>query len=82
MDFLLVEGSRVHVVAEVKQSEETLHTPLAFLAHKLNNPRVFQLVKEIDRPLQRSQVEILPLAGWLGSLDTLCFKLFGAPRFD
>jgi uncharacterized protein len=82
VDFLLVEGSRVHVVAEVKQAEETLHKPLTFLAHKLGNPRVFQLVKEMERPLQRGNVEILPLAGWLGSLDALCFKLFGAPRFD
>jgi hypothetical protein len=81
-NFLLVEGSRVHIVAEVKQSEETLHKPLAFLARKLANPRVFQLVKEIDRPLQRGNVEILPLAGWLGSLDALCFKLFGTPKFN
>ena len=60
----------------------TLHKPLAFLAHKLGNPRVFQLVKEMDRSLQRGNVEILPLAGWLGSLDALCFKLFGTPQFD
>jgi hypothetical protein len=75
-------GSRVHIVAEVKQAEETLHKPLAFLANKLGNPRVFQLVKKMERPLQRGNVEILPLAGWLGSLDALCFKLFGAPRFN
>ncbi len=82
VDFLLAEGIRVHAIAEVKQSGDTLHQPLAFLAHKLGNARAFQLVKEMDRPLQRGNVEILPLAGWLGSLDALCFKLFGTPRFD
>jgi hypothetical protein len=79
VDFLLVEGSRVHVVAEVKQPEETLHKPLAFFAHKLGNPRVFQLAKEMERPLQRGNVEILPLAGDSSAPWTLFASNSSAP---
>jgi uncharacterized protein len=80
VDFLLAEGSKVHIVAEAKTSESTLHKPLAYLAQRLGNPRAFQVVKELDRPQQRGAIEILPLAAWLGSLDALFSMLFGSPR--
>ena len=68
VDFVVTRNRQVHWLIEVKTAEDTLSKHLAYYTEKLRPNAALQLVLHLDRPQERSGINILPLAPWLAGL--------------
>ena len=68
VDFVVTLNRRVHWLIEVKTSDDDVSRSLEYYKEKLQPKESLQLVLNLNRPLEKSGVKILPLAPWLESL--------------
>jgi len=68
VDFVVTENARVKWCIEVKEEDDHLHRPLAYLRERLKPAECLQLVRKLTRPKEVAGVKILPLAQWLEEL--------------
>jgi uncharacterized protein len=68
VDFLVTLNRRVHWLIEVKKSDDAIGVGFRYYVQKLKAKEPLQLVLNLDRPLERSGVKVLPLAPWLAAL--------------
>ena len=59
---------RVHWLIEVKSSDTDLGGGLKYYTEKLKPAESIQLVRNLERPLEKSGCKILPLGRWLENL--------------
>ncbi len=71
VDFVVTQNARVKWLIEVKEDDDHLHRPLAYLRERLKPAECIQLVKKLARPKEVAGVKILPLAGWLAELPQM-----------
>ena len=70
VDFVVTRNRRVHWLIEVKSSDTDLSGALRYYTEKLKPVESIQLVRNLERPLEKSGSRILPLGSWLESLTT------------
>lgn len=68
VDFVVTLNRRVHWLVEVTTSDGTFSKSLLYYTERLRPKLSLQLVLDLDRPLEKSGIRILPLARWLESL--------------
>src|SRR5213082_1813077 len=68
VDFVVTRNRRVHWLIEVKSSDTDLSGALRYYTDKLKPDESIQLVRNLERPLEKSGCRILPLGSWLESL--------------
>jgi predicted AAA+ superfamily ATPase len=66
VDFVVTRNRRVHWLIEVKSSDADLSRALKYYTDKLKPVDSIQLVRNLDRPLEKSGCKILPLGEWAG----------------
>jgi len=69
VDFVVTRNRRVHWLIEVKSSDADLSGALKYYTDKLKPAESIQLVRNLDRPLEKSGCKILPLGRWLEDLS-------------
>jgi predicted AAA+ superfamily ATPase len=69
VDFVVTRNRRVHWLIEVKSSDADLSRALKYYTDKLKPVDSIQLVRNLDRPLEKSGCKILPLGKWLEDLS-------------
>ena len=73
VDFVLTRKRRVHTLIEVKAADDSVAGGLKYYAAKLKPTSTVQLVQRLNRPQEKSGIQILPAAPWLE-------RLSGEPR--
>ncbi|HEY4214213.1 MAG TPA: ATP-binding protein [Steroidobacteraceae bacterium] len=68
VDFVVTHNRRVHWLIEVKSSDTGIGGGLRYYTQKLQPHQSFQLVRNLQRGLERSGIRIEPLGEWLGTL--------------
>ncbi|MEO8315233.1 MAG: hypothetical protein ABI645_10595 [Pseudomonadota bacterium] len=68
-DFVVTLNRRVHWLIEVKKSDDAVSTSLRYYHERLKPLQSVQLAHELNRPMERSGVTILPLGQWLEALS-------------
>ena len=68
VDFVVTLNRRVHWLIEVKSSDTDLSGGLKYYTEKLKPAESIQLVRNLERPLEKSGCKILPLGKWLEDL--------------
>jgi len=69
VDFVVTLNRRVHWLIEVKSSDTDLSGGLKYYTEKLKPAESIQLVRNLERPLEKSGSKILPLGRWLEDLS-------------
>jgi predicted AAA+ superfamily ATPase len=69
VDFVVTLNRRVHWLIEVKSSDTDLSGGLKYYTQKLKPAESIQLVRNLERPLEKSGSKILPLGRWLEDLS-------------
>lgn len=68
VDFVLTLNRKVEKLIEVKKSDTSLSTSLNYYNQRLKPKEAIQLVLNLDRPLEKSGIKILPLGKWLSEI--------------
>ena len=71
VDFVVTVNRRVHWLIEVKASDDNPGSSLKYYTQKLRPTESLQLVRNLDRPQEKSGIKILPLGSWLEELPTV-----------
>jgi hypothetical protein len=71
VDFVVTENGRVKWCIEVKEEDDHLHRPLAYLRERLKPAACIQLVRRLTRRKEVAGVGIVPLADWLAELPAV-----------
>lgn len=68
VDFIVTERNKIKFCIEVKESDDTPHKPLTYLANKLNPDCAIQLVRNLEREREINEIRIMDIACWLDGL--------------
>ncbi len=71
VDFVVTANRRVHWLIEVKASDVNPGSSLKYYTQRLRPTESLQLVRNLDRPQEKSGIKILPLGSWLEELPTV-----------
>jgi predicted AAA+ superfamily ATPase len=71
VDFVVTFNRRVHWLIEVKTSDDHPSSSLRYYTQKLRPHESLQLVRNLDRRQEKSNIKILPLGGWLEALPAM-----------
>ncbi len=70
VDFVVTRHRKVEFLIEVKKSDVEPTTGIKYYTERLQPKQAVQLVLELDRPLDKSNIQIRPLASWLEKLGS------------
>jgi hypothetical protein len=68
VDFVVTYNRRVRWLIEVKTSDDDVSTALKYYTQKLKPTESLQLVLNLERPLEKSGIKLVPLGRWLEGL--------------
>jgi predicted AAA+ superfamily ATPase len=68
VDFVVTLNLAMRWLIEVKASDDNPSTSLRYYTQKLRPQQSLQLVRNLDRPQEKSGIKSLPLGGWLEDL--------------
>ncbi len=69
VDFVVTYNRRVRWLIEVKASDDHVSPALGYYTEKLSPTESLQLVLNLERPLEKSGIKIVPLGRWLDALS-------------
>jgi len=69
VDFVVTRNRQVHWLIEVKASEDDVRPSLRYYTQKLRPKESLQLVLNLHRAQEKSEIKIVPLGKWLESLS-------------